>query len=88
MWEGGDEPERLPTYWLWPCNAPVWRIWGLVQTQWRTGMAGATGLDHTAVWATLRELVHSRQQRHEAFEDICAMERATLEEWQAQRPAR
>ncbi len=57
-----------------------------MQTQWRVGMADRTGLDHAAVWATLRELVRQRPARQRAFEDIAAMERATLDEWARRRP--
>lgn len=89
MWadeEQGEPPDETPTHWLWPENQQAWRLWCLVQTQWRVGMADRTGLDHTAVWATLRELVQRRPARQEIFEDIAAMERATLEEWARRRP--
>lgn len=51
-------------------------------------MAGATGLDHTAVLAVLREFVRSRPERQQAYEDISAMERATLAEWALRRARR
>ncbi len=34
----------------------AWRLWQAAQTQWRVGMAGATGLDYVAVESLARTL--------------------------------
>jgi hypothetical protein len=48
-------------------------------TQWRTGMGGATGLDYTAVIASLRTLRIGRERFDEVFADVRVMESAALE---------
>jgi len=66
---------------LWPCNIDAWRHWKAVQTQWRTGMGGATGLDYAGVLAYLREVGMKSNQRKETFEGIRAAEASTLQAW-------
>lgn len=57
-----------------------------MQTQWRTGMAGATGLDYAGVAAYLDEQRLRRpRQRREIFDGIRACEAATLQAWAEQR---
>lgn len=59
---------------------PAWLAWCGLQTQWRIGMGGATGLDYTAVLAYLRSVSRLRGDAlQEAFEGIQAAERAVLE---------
>jgi len=70
---------------LWPENVKTFNIWGQLQTQWRVGAAGATGLDYTAVTAYLRDVVGiKKKDLLERFEEIRAMEIATLNEWAKQ----
>lgn len=74
---------------LWPCNVITWGAWYDVQTQWRIGMSGATGLDYAGVRAYLDELGHHGEDRREIFSGIQAAERAALDVWSAkakQRP--
>lgn len=59
-----------------------------VQTQWRMGMAGATGLDYAGVQAAMRLRGMKRRERAEVFECIQAAEFATLSEWAKQRKER
>lgn len=47
-------------------------------TQWRTGFAGFTGLDYSAVEPTLRLLGVERSEWKQLFEDIRVMEAAAL----------
>lgn len=63
----------------------AWRAWCGVQTQWRAGMGGATGLDYAGVraWLELQDL--EGQPLREVFECIRAAEAATLEVWGEQR---
>jgi len=78
-----DEPEQRTEY-LWPCNVRAWQHWQGVQTQWRTGMSGATGLDYAGVHAYLQTMVKSHKQRQTIFDGIQAAERATLAVWREQ----
>lgn len=48
-------------------------------TQWRTGMAGATGLDYTAVPTVMDLLDIAPEHRRDRFDDLRTMERAALE---------
>ena len=50
-----------------------------MQTQWRTGMGGATGLDYAGVIAYLREAIPRRSERAPILEAIQACELAVLE---------
>lgn len=69
---------------LWPDCVRAWGCWMGVQTQWRVGMAGATGLDYAGVRAFLDEQ-DLGDERLEVFSCIQACERATLDVWAEQR---
>lgn len=58
-----------------------------VQTQWRAGLAGATGLDYAGVQADLR-LTLGGQQMRAIWPGIKACERAVLEVWAEDRARR
>ena len=62
----------------------AWNAWQSVQTQWRTGMGGATGLDYAGVRAYLDE-IDLGADRRDVFAGIQACERATLDVWSEQR---
>lgn len=79
------EPSHQSVAYLWPCNVPAWEHWQAVQSQWRVGMGGATGLDYAGVIAYLREYVRNAKTRRETLDGIRAAERATLDVWAAQR---
>ena len=69
---------------LWPCNERTWRLWLRVQTQWRSSVAGRTGLDYAGVRVVVDR--HTpRRQRGEAFDTLCSMERAALLAWDERR---
>lgn len=68
---------------LWPDNVEAWKCWIGVQTQWRSGFAGATGLDYAGVRAYLDEV--QPEDRKAAFSGICACERAVLKVREEQR---
>lgn len=70
---------------LWPENVAAWGWWLELQTQWRSGMGGHTGLDYSAALAYLREVAPNDDERREAFDGIRACERATLDVWAEQR---
>lgn len=71
------EPDEL--VYLWPCNVAAWGIWCDLQSQWRHGMGGPTGLDYAGVRAHLDELGLDGEERREVYACIRAAERATLE---------
>lgn len=85
--DGGDNPEPVQDYcYLWPCNVAVFNLWQRLQTQWRVGADGPTGLDYTAVIAYLQDVARVRRKDFdEVFAHVQAMENATLLEWQEQR---
>ena len=65
---------------------PAWQAWCGLQTQWRTGMGGATGLDYVAAIEYLRTVARMRGRAlADAFECLQAAERAVLELWAEQR---
>lgn len=76
-----DTPQHL-----WPENWPVWRLWRDLETQWRAGMAGATGLDYSVAWLLIEQRFRRRDRRLVLWL-VQAMEEATLHEWSEQRPA-
>ena len=75
------QPEQREAY-LWPDNLKNWHYWQSVQTQWRVGMGGATGLDYAGVCVCL-EHVHGLRGKalRKALVCIRAAERGTLEGW-------
>jgi len=77
---GAPEPPAQREAYLWPDNVKNWRYWQSVQTQWRTGMAGPTGLDYAGVRSDL-EITHRLQGKtlRKALVCIKAAERATLD---------
>lgn len=79
-----QQPAEHVVY-LWPDNVVAWNCWQGVQTQWRVGMGGATGLDYAGVRAFLDEQDLQRDERREVFAGIQACEWATLEVWAEQR---
>lgn len=85
-----DDDDDAPTLkhdkcYLWPCNVATFNIWGQLQTQWNIGMSGASGLDYTAVIAYLRDVVGTKKKDiPELFQQLRAMEIATLNEWAKQ----
>lgn len=82
----GDESELPDKFYLWPCNVPMYLLWGRLQTQWIVSMHGREGLDYDSVIRYLREVAHVRPRRLPEFM-VCiqALERAALEEWNEQR---
>ena len=75
----------LDDFYLWLEHVPALKLWGGVQTQWRHGFHGPTGLDYAGVraspaWRQLRQ-----RERERAFADVCVIERAWLVEAHEQR---
>ena len=74
--------------WLWPDNRPAWELWLCLGTQWRVGMAGATGLDYSAVAAVMHMQGTPRKERSELLALLRVMEAEVLEVWARQREKR
>ncbi len=70
---------------LWPENVAAWSAWCEVQTQWRVGMNGATGLDYSGVAAHLNEIGISGDERRTLWTSIRAAEAAVLGVWAERR---
>ena len=81
--QGGDDAGA--EIWLWPENRPAWDLWLCLQTQWRVGMGGATGLDYAGVQAAMQLMGIARRERGELFALVRAMEGAALDEWERRR---
>ena len=56
-----------------------------MQTQWRVGAAGATGMDYTALETLMRVKRVKAAERAELLGDVRRMETAVLELWREQR---
>jgi hypothetical protein len=63
---------------VWPDNIPTISVFIAMSTQWRVGMAGATGLDYGALPAVMRLTGISAADRAEVFEGVRTMEDAAL----------
>lgn len=61
---------------VWPENHEVFELFATLQTQWRTGMSGPTGLDYNTLFTymTLKHL------SIDLLDDIRVMESAALNE--------
>ena len=66
----------------------AWQAWTDLQTQWRIGMSGSTGLCYAGCRAYLDELGHTGPERRDIWLGIQAAERATLDAWAEQAKAK
>ena len=82
---GAALPLPAAEVFLWPCNVQAWLCWNGVQTQWRVGSVGATGLDYGGVRAYLDDEGLAADDRRAVLEGIRAAERAALDVWAEQR---
>lgn len=64
---------------IWPENLQAYEAFSALRTQWRVGMAGATGLDYNVVPAVLRLQGVPRADWSQLFEDLRVMESAALQ---------
>ena len=65
---------------VWPENWPAFCVLRDLQTQWRVGAAGPTGLDYMVLYRTLDRMGLSDEEYQEYVDDIRVMEFAALEE--------
>jgi len=64
---------------VWPDNVQALNVMIAMGTQWRVGMAGATGLDYSALPAVMRLVSVPTADRGEVFDAIRTMEDAALQ---------
>lgn len=65
---------------VWPENWAAFRIFFDMQTQWRVGMGGATGLDYPVLFTLLDRRCVDQADWDELFGDIQHMEKAALKQ--------
>lgn len=63
---------------VWPDNWRAFTLFCDLQTQWRVGMGGATGLDYTALYPLLDRVAQSSDEWDDLFSDIRLLEREAL----------
>lgn len=63
---------------VWPDNLPALNVLIAMATQWRTGMAGPTGLDYAALPPVFRLLSIPRSLWPDTFECLRVMESEAL----------
>lgn len=74
QWEKMLTPDELE---VWPENWDAVEVFGALQTQWRIGMAGPTGLDYAVLPAVMElfEVAH----RADCFAGVQVMETEALD---------
>lgn len=77
--EGVADQEVFPDVW------PALDMLIDMQTQWRVGAAGATGMDYTALETLMRVKRVKTEDRADLLGDVRRMEAAVLELWREQR---
>lgn len=65
---------------VWPDNVQALNVFIAMATQWRSGMAGATGLDYAALPVVMRLAGVPFAERAGVFESIRILEGAALDE--------
>lgn len=74
--EDFDEEENIIE--VWECNADAFYVFESMATQWRVGMAGATGLDYAAMPVVMDMVGVERKRRPEVFSSVRIMETEAL----------
>jgi hypothetical protein len=73
------------TFHLYPEHQAALWLWLAVQTQWREGFSGPTGLDYAGVESHLRVCGIRGADRRERWAELQTMERAALLAWKNRR---
>ena len=63
---------------IWPENADAVALFVQLQTQWRIGMSGPTGLDYNVLYHKLDRRALTPEQYEQLEDDIRTMEYETL----------
>jgi hypothetical protein len=88
--EPEPEPPKEPEFAIFPEAAQALDIFFLVQTQWREGFSGRTGLDYTAVVRVIELYVRQTAEQRQTLEMINALESGCmmeLAEWRKRKEA-
>jgi len=64
---------------VWECNADAFYVFEAMGSQWRVGMAGATGLDYAAMPVVMDMVGVRKKHRAEVFASVRIMEQVALE---------
>lgn len=64
---------------IWPENVRAYELFCAMDTQWRIGMAGPTGLDYAALPMALRMIGAARADWQQLMADVRVMESAALQ---------
>lgn len=80
-----DFPELEDEFGIWPDNVPAVETFIAMQTQWRVGMAGATGLDYTALPAVLSLVGVPADEHPDTFDCLRVMEAQAMTEMEKRR---
>lgn len=72
---------------MWPACWPAFNLFLRVQSQWRTGMAGVTGLDYVALYPLIDRMNLDQREWDEVFDDVRAMEAAAIEQMRENQPS-
>lgn len=85
----GFDPEDFTeddfTIEVWECNADAFYVFESMTTQWRIGMAGATGLDYAAVPVVMDMVGVKKKRQPKVFADLRLMEIEALSTWAEER---
>ena len=65
---------------VWPENFEVFQLFATLQTQWRTGISGPSGLDYNTLFSLMAMQHLSDERQCEILDDIRVMESAALTE--------
>jgi hypothetical protein len=63
---------------IWAENADAFRLFRRLRTQWRVGVAGATGLDHGVLFQHLAVRNLGAEECDDIVDDVVVMEEAAL----------
>lgn len=89
MAELGFDPEDFDdnefTIEVWECNADAFYVFEAMATQWQAGMAGATGLNYTAMPVVMEMVGIGKKRRPEVFASVRIMEQEALKTWAEER---
>ena len=85
----GFDPEDFDegefTIEVWECNADAFYVFEGMTTQWRIGMAGATGLDYAAMPVVMDAVGVKGNRKKEVFASVRIMEQEALKTWAEER---
>jgi hypothetical protein len=64
---------------VWPENWQSFCLFAKVNTQWRVGMNGPTGLDYCAIYPLIDKIAEDAEDWNQIFDDIQVMESEAID---------